>query len=66
MLLTSVFGALYIGKDLADRTLYHWISAGHQRSHVFLSKAFLFIVGSNVIMLSQTLLSTTLNSALHG
>ncbi|OMF91387.1 hypothetical protein [Paenibacillus sp. FSL R7-0337] len=66
MLLTCVFGALYLGKDFADHTLYHMICAGHSRNHVFFSKAILFIVGSNIILLLQPILSIAYNTGSHG
>ncbi|WP_340026308.1 ABC transporter permease [Paenibacillus sp. FSL K6-1096] len=66
MLLTCVFGTLYLGKDFADHTLYHMISAGHSRNHVFFSKAIVFIVGSNVILLLQPILCIAYNTGIHG
>lgn len=66
MLLTSVFGALYLGKDFADRTLYHMICAGHKRNYVFLSKTILFIAGTNMILLLQPVLSISINTGLYG
>ncbi len=66
MLLTSVFGALYIGKDLADHTLYQTICAGHKRYHVFFSKAIVFIAGSNIILLMQPVLIISINTFIHG
>ena len=66
MLLTCVFGALYIGKDFADHTLYHMICAGHSRNHVFLSKTILFVAGSNMILLLQPILSIALNAGIYG
>ncbi|MEK4849335.1 hypothetical protein NST04_05570 [Paenibacillus sp. FSL H7-0756] len=66
MLLTCVFGALYLGKDFADHTLYHMICAGHSRNHVFFSKAILFIVGSNIILLLQPILCIAYNTGSHG
>ena len=66
MLLTCVFGALYLGKDFADHTLYHMICAGHSRNHVFFCKAILFIVGSNIILLLQPILCIAYNTGVHG
>ena len=66
MPLTSVYGALYLGKDFADRTLYSAICAGHTRSHIFFSKALVFIAGSNLILLVQPVLIISLNTWIHG
>jgi len=66
MLLTSVFGALYIGRDLAERTLYHAICSGYKRNYVFFSKAIVFIIGSNIILLAQPILCVLLNTFING
>lgn len=66
MLLTSVFGALFIGKDFADRTLYYAICSGHKRNHVFFSKAIIFIIGSNIILLAQPILCMLINTFING
>jgi hypothetical protein len=40
--LTIIFGALFIGNDFGERTLYSYISAGHKRSYVLFVKAFTY------------------------
>lgn len=66
MLFISVFAALYIGKDFADRTFYHGICAGHRRILLFGSKAIVYILGSNVILLLPSVLCMIFNTLLHG
>lgn len=66
MIITSVFGALYLGKDFADRTIDLLICAGHRRRQIFFVKALFFILGSNLILLLQPILSTILNTLLNG
>lgn len=40
--LTILSGALLIGNDFGEKTLYCYISSGHKRSHVVLAKALIY------------------------
>ena len=66
IIMTCVFGALYLGKDFSDRTLGTFIFRGYKRSSVFLVKAVFFLFYSNFILLTQPILSTFINTYING
>lgn len=48
--LTIVFAALFVGNDLEQRTMYLYISAGHKRSYVILTKTVVYEVACAAIL----------------
>lgn len=43
--LIMIFGALFIGSDFENRTIQSYISAGHKRWHILLSKIIVHLTG---------------------
>lgn len=50
ILISCIYGGLFIGGDFADRTLYHALLAGKDRVTVLLAKAIVFFIANDVIL----------------
>lgn len=50
ILISCIYGGLFIGGDFADRTLYHALIVGESRSAVLFAKAGIFVTAINVIL----------------
>lgn len=50
ILISCIYGGLFIGGDFADRTLYHALMSGKSRVAVLLAKAGVFLTAVNVIL----------------
>lgn len=51
VVIASVYGGLYIGRDFESRTFTLPVEAGHSRSAVLLSKAIVFFIAFDVLVL---------------
>ncbi|WP_411677573.1 hypothetical protein [Caproicibacter sp.] len=50
ILISCIYGGLFIGSDFADRTLYHALMAGKSRVAVLLAKTSAFLIAIDVIL----------------
>ena len=50
VLITCIYGGLFIGGDFADRTLYHGLMAGKGRSFVLLAKFIVFAIATDGLL----------------
>lgn len=57
IMIASVYGGLFVGKDFEERTLYHGIMAGKGRARTLLAKVVVFLVAMNGLLLMFPLLA---------
>lgn len=66
ILISCIYGGLFLGGDFADRTMYHALMAGKSRSAVILAKAVVFFTAINVILFIFPILLVTICTARNG
>ena len=50
VLITCIYGGIFIGGDFADRTLYHGLMAGKSRSSVLAAKSIVFAIAADGLL----------------
>ncbi|MFD1176714.1 hypothetical protein ACFQ3W_10435 [Paenibacillus puldeungensis] len=66
ILISCIYGGLFIGDDFAERTLYHALMAGKSRVSVLLAKAGSFLIAIDIILFIFPLLLVMICTVRNG
>jgi hypothetical protein len=50
ILISCIYGGLFIGNDFAERTLYHGLMSGKSRTSVLFAKSVIFLIAIDIIL----------------
>lgn len=66
LFIIAIFAGFYIGSDFSNRTIQAELSRGHKRLDIILSKAFVFSIGTSLIMLLYPITACLIHTAKFG
>lgn len=62
----TLFAGMFIGKDFANRTIYHSITIGKRRLSILLSKYITYLTGCSLMIIINLLISSAIYPLVHG